>query len=110
MKSERIFYALILFLICSIIVNNRRIRMTIPDVNNDVAANRYWVVKTFIQKNYDIILLGDSRVYRGISPAMMEQSMPGFRILNFSYSVLTSADMIVTICTVLYTNCSQSSI
>jgi hypothetical protein len=61
-------------------------RMTIPYMNNSEAANRYWVVKTHIQKNYDIILLGDSRVYRGISPSTMEQSMQGVRILNFGYS------------------------
>ena len=73
-------------MICSIILNNLRMRITIPNLNNDEDANRYWVVKTQIQKNYDIVLLGDSRVYRGISPATMVQSMPGVRILNFAYS------------------------
>jgi hypothetical protein len=86
MKSERIFYSLILFLICSIILNNLKTRISYPYLNNDQEANRFWVVKTLIQKNYDIILMGDSRVYRGISPSTIEQSVPGVRILNFAYS------------------------
>lgn len=46
----------------------------------------YWMNKTHTQDRFDIVLIGDSRLYRGISPAAMELMLPKMRILNFSYS------------------------
>lgn len=36
--------------------------------------------------DYDIILLGDSRVYRGISPKAMSKALPNMRIANYGFS------------------------
>jgi hypothetical protein len=86
MKSERILYSFLLVLIFSVILTNIKSKMAFTYLNNIEEENRFWVVKTHIQKNFDIVLLGDSRVYRGISPFTMEQILTGFRIFNFGYS------------------------
>ncbi len=38
------------------------------------------------RRYYDMILLGDSRVYRGVSPQKMETVLEGYRIFNYGYS------------------------
>jgi hypothetical protein len=50
------------------------------------AGERFWTLKTHGKTRYDMILMGDSRVYRGISPAAMETILPDYRIFNFGYS------------------------
>jgi len=47
---------------------------------------RFWVVKTHFSGPCDMMLLGDSRLYRAVSPAAMQTVLPGYRILNFGYS------------------------
>ncbi|MFT5128566.1 MAG: hypothetical protein ACI8W8_002179 [Rhodothermales bacterium] len=37
-------------------------------------------------RGYDIVIPGDSRVYRGVSPSAMRQVFPRARILNFGFS------------------------
>jgi len=46
----------------------------------------FWSRKTFAPAKYNVVLMGDSRVYRGLSPQIMESHLPGFQILNFAYS------------------------
>lgn len=48
--------------------------------------NHFWTKKTFSSNKYNLIVLGDSRVYRGIAVAPMEAILPDFKILNFGYS------------------------
>lgn len=50
------------------------------------AYERFWVVKTHHRGQYDLLVLGDSRVYRGISPADMGTLLPDWRIYNLGYS------------------------
>ena len=47
---------------------------------------RFWLKKTFSDKNYDIVIMGDSRTYRGVSPQAMQQILTNYKILNFAYS------------------------
>ena len=46
----------------------------------------FWYKKTFAPNDQDILLVGDSRVYRGLSPAAMAAVLKGSKILNFGYS------------------------
>jgi hypothetical protein len=46
----------------------------------------FWINKTHTQKKYDWVFIGDSRVYRGISPAAINEVIPDIDILNFGYS------------------------
>lgn len=56
-----------------------------PD-NSKIIQDRFWVLKTHGKNNYDIVIMGDSRAYRGVSPEAMEKAMPDYEILNFGYS------------------------
>jgi hypothetical protein len=49
-------------------------------------GDRFWTQKTFAPAVYDIVIIGDSRTYRGVSPEIMEEKLPGTKILNFGYS------------------------
>jgi hypothetical protein len=48
--------------------------------------NRFWMAKTHYRPAYDVVMMGDSRMYRGLSPWVMSCVLPGWRILNFGYS------------------------
>jgi hypothetical protein len=48
--------------------------------------DKFWINKTFAQAKYDIVIIGDSRVYRGISPNEIKKYFPDKEILNFGYS------------------------
>jgi hypothetical protein len=54
-------------------------------------ADKYLRTQLFLQKTfapavYDMVLVGDSRMYRGLDPITIEEEMPGWNILNFGYS------------------------
>lgn len=58
-----------------------------PGREADLVETRYWALKTrFLKPQYNVVLCGDSRVYRGISPTAMNSALPDFKIVNFGYS------------------------
>jgi hypothetical protein len=57
-----------------------------PMHTTGAVSERFWVMKAQGMSRYDMILMGDSRVYRGLSPQAMEEVLPGERILNFGFS------------------------
>ena len=48
--------------------------------------DKFWLHKTFSEPIYDIVIMGDSRAYRGISPKKMQEYLEKRKILNFGYS------------------------
>jgi hypothetical protein len=58
----------------------------LPKNKEKYLGDRFWAQKTFAPSVYDIIIMGDSRTYRGVSPEIMEKKLPGMKILNFGYS------------------------
>jgi hypothetical protein len=48
--------------------------------------NWFWTYKVFDKNSYDILILGDSRVYRGISPVAIEKVLHGFKAKNLGFS------------------------
>ncbi len=56
-----------------------------PDVYN-LNRRRFWAYKTHNNIKQDIIIIGDSRAYRGISPTEMKSVLTDKRILNFGFS------------------------
>lgn len=46
----------------------------------------FWSRKTFATAKYNVVLMGDSRVYRSLSPEIFELHLPGLKVLNFAYS------------------------
>jgi hypothetical protein len=51
-----------------------------------VLSNMFWAQKRNWHNCADIVIAGDSRIYRGISPNTMQQVLPGYRINNFGFS------------------------
>lgn len=82
MRKERIIYVFILSVILLIAGG---LYLPKPD-NSKMIQNRFWVIKTHGSNNYNILILGDSRAYRGVSPDEIEKYLPGEKILNFAYS------------------------
>jgi hypothetical protein len=46
----------------------------------------FWTRKTFAPPKYNVVIMGDSRVYRGVSPEIIESYLPEMKVLNFAYS------------------------
>ena len=82
MTKERIVI-LLPFLLLSIIV----FRYIAPksDAYRVIENNSFWKWKTFDDNTYDIILSGDSRIYRGVSPSAMNEVLKEKSIINFAY-------------------------
>lgn len=57
-----------------------------PVHQSGAVGERFWVLKTHAKTRFDMVLMGDSRVYRGLSPEAMTSILSGYRILNFGYS------------------------
>ncbi len=49
-------------------------------------TKNFWLKKTFDNNKYDVIICGDSRVYRGVSPQAMNSEFENTDILNFGFS------------------------
>ncbi|MBN2135740.1 MAG: hypothetical protein JW737_08430 [Acidobacteria bacterium] len=51
-----------------------------------MAFDNYWANKILWNNQFDILAAGDSLVIRGISPAAMQEYIPGLRIGNYAFS------------------------
>jgi hypothetical protein len=49
-------------------------------------AKDFWIKKTHTSRKYSMIVAGDSRIYRGISPRVMEKVLVNYRGFNVGYS------------------------
>jgi hypothetical protein len=50
------------------------------------SEEEFWQEKVYGKKSYDVIFVGDSRVYRGISPEVLHRRMPEWNFFNFGFS------------------------
>jgi len=51
-----------------------------------MSPGTFWVMKTNWRQCADVVLAGDSRAYRGMSPEAMTKYLPNMRILNYGFS------------------------
>ena len=58
----------------------------LPKDSEKYLGELFWSRKTFAPAKYNVVLMGDSRVYRGLSPEIIELHLPGLKVLNFAYS------------------------
>jgi len=86
MWKDRTIRTLLFTVPLVIFVGIVRPRSADPLVRSKPLWDRFWVVKTHNHRKYDMLILGDSRVYRGVSPEAMRAVLPDYRILNFGYS------------------------
>ncbi|MGD8759076.1 MAG: hypothetical protein PVJ07_02355 [Anaerolineales bacterium] len=61
-------------------------RLSTPHRESTIARSRFWALKTHGDQQVDMILIGDSRTYQGLSPRLMQTVLEDYRILNFAYS------------------------
>lgn len=58
----------------------------LPKNPDKYLKSRFWALKVHGTSKYSFIILGDSRVYRGISPYEIEDILPEYRVFNFGFS------------------------
>lgn len=87
-SSERsvFVYALAALLFIGLtVINNAK-----PDTSYEFQRkdDRFWLHKVFghAPGTQNIIMSGDSRLYRGLSPAAFETALPGIKALNYGFS------------------------
>ena len=49
-------------------------------------ADRFWVMKAQNSSKYNVLIVGDSRSYRGVSPGEMSKMLRGLRVYNLAFS------------------------
>ena len=82
MMRNRVFLALVIAATLIGLIGLLR-----PDAMRTVSREKwFWTWKTHSDRKFDVVFVGDSRTYRGISPESMAEGLQGFRILNFGYS------------------------
>ncbi len=57
-----------------------------PQVRSKVYSDRFWALKVTQKPIYDMVIIGDSRTYRGIAPQAINESLPDYKIYNFAFS------------------------
>lgn len=56
-------------------------------IKNTELRNEFWLRKTFAPSNYDIVIGGDSRIYRGVSTTAINTNLsPKLQAVNLGYS------------------------
>ncbi len=55
-------------------------------ISSTIQKEKFWADKTHSSSKYNIIFIGDSRLYRGIDPKTVSKSLNGLKVLNFGYS------------------------
>ncbi len=57
-----------------------------PDKPRGMSPNAYWVEKISWRHCADMVIMGDSRSYMGISPAILNEHLQGWQIRNFGFN------------------------
>ena len=56
-----------------------------PSTRSGLPPDLFWVEKVKTEQRFDLVLVGDSRIYRGLSPDKMNETLRNIRILNFGF-------------------------
>lgn len=86
-STEKLFKTKIFTLIfCSILLFTIY-KIILPKLPSSNMLNEaFWSKKVTNKNKYDIVFIGDSRIYRGISPREIELELKGLKIYNFGFS------------------------
>ena len=86
MMKHRTYIALAAAGIIILLIAMLRPSVKYSDAANQLQADRFWIMKAQNKSKYDVVILGDSRTYRGVSPTEMAAHLPNMRIFNFAFS------------------------
>ena len=53
-------------------------------------SDLFWNEKRYGKQQYDVLLMGDSRTYMGVSPEILREYIPNMDIYNFGFHRETS--------------------
>lgn len=56
------------------------------DSRDRIESKNFWINKTHNKRRFSLVVAGDSRIYRGISPTEMSKILDGYRGFNVGYS------------------------
>lgn len=83
MARERCVYVLLLSVVFIVAAGSLRPESQL--VNRGMDPRAFWARKASSHGDYDAVLAGDSRVYRGLWPRAIAESMPQIRVINFGF-------------------------
>ena len=79
---KKLIYTIVVFLALS-----AGIKAFLPEPEHSaLESDRFWTLKTHSTAKYNVVIGGDSRVYRGINPDIIEAVNPGLSAINLGYS------------------------
>jgi hypothetical protein len=85
MRKERTALTLIIVLPLIVLIGYFKTELLASQQADSLEERRFWILKTHRSDTFDVVLLGDSRVNQGLSPAAMQTVLKDLHILNFSY-------------------------
>jgi len=85
--KDRCFFSLGVAVFLIVLFGSIKPQPIDPLVANKEKSNWFWSYKVHNKKTYDVVLVGDSRLYRGVSTSAMRSVLgDDFRIFNFGFS------------------------
>ena len=85
MFKERTALAFLILLPLIMLVGYFKTELLASKQADDWEESRFWILKTYRSDTFDVILIGDSRVNQGLSPAAMQTILKNLHILNLSF-------------------------
>ena len=82
MKKERLIYLSFTVLVLVASITLFRKEKSVLSIEN----KRYWISKSYSEETFPVVMAGDSRVFRGLSPEAFEEAYPGMSAINLGYS------------------------
>lgn len=85
MKNKYILCFFLTLLISTVLIYSLGCIRPMP-ISSLVLKEKFWADKVHSDKKYDVIVAGDSRVYRGVDPESINKELKGLDVLNFGFS------------------------
>lgn len=83
--------------VCVIFIAGSFFLHSFTEVNSAYEFNRFWIEKTHGvgDQKFDVLICGDSRVYRGVSSRVIAEKLTGYSVFNLSYSSGSYSDFML---------------
>lgn len=82
-KPQQRFYVMALLAVIGVVTVGT---IRPQPISSLIEKEKFWSTKVHSKKKYDVIVAGDSRVYRGIDPESISKELDGLDVLNFGFS------------------------
>ena len=86
MRQERTALTLVILLPLIVLFGYFKADLLTTKQDEEFAKTRFWMLKARRTDTFDVILLGDSRVTQGLSPAAMQTVLNDLNILNLGFA------------------------